>query len=129
MGLVNPGTVNVIGWSELNLPEVNVIVKTFAADSPAVPAGAGLELGKGEENVSAAEPELASAMPGPVSVMMIFPLLGTGATGMSVMLMMTPVAPLATLLSAIETEPPGFVLLTDPVLIAPAEQELDVVTT
>ncbi len=93
---------NAILCPDIKFPEVNVIVKTFAADSPAVPAGAGLELGKGEENVSAAEPELASAMPGPVSVMMIFPLLGTGATGMSVMLMMTPVAPLATVLNVTE---------------------------
>ena len=76
-GLVNPGMVNMIIAPELNIPELNVIVNTFDAESAAVPAGAGFALGGGEVNVSDAEPELASAIPAPASEMIILPLLGT----------------------------------------------------
>ena len=78
---------------------VNEIVKTQFGDVPdraAVPAG--FAEAAGTVNASAAVPELASAMPAPLSEMMTLPLLGTVDTGVSVMLMVTDVAPLAKLL-------------------------------
>ena len=78
---------------------VNEMVKTQLGDVPeraAVPAG--LAAAKGAVNARAAVPELASAMPAPLSEMMILPVLATVVTGVSVTLMVTDVAPLATLL-------------------------------
>ncbi len=75
------------------------MVKTQFGDVPdraAVPAG--LAEAVGAVNASAAVPELASAMPAPLSEMMTLPVLGTVVTGVSVTLMVTDVAPLATLL-------------------------------
>ena len=77
------------------------MVKTQFGDVPdraAVPAG--LAEAAGAVNASAAVPELASAMPAPLSEMRILPVLGTAVTGVSVMLMVTDPAPLATLLRA-----------------------------
>jgi len=116
-GLVNPGTVKAIAWSGLNTPELNVTVNTFEIESAAVPDGAGIALGKGEVNVSEADPEFASAIPWPESEMIILPLLGMGATGVREMLIVTPVAPLATLLRFIAMVPPDRVLLIGSVLI------------
>ena len=78
---------------------VNEIVKTQFVDVPdraAVPAG--LAEAAGAVNASAAVPELASAMPAPLSEMMTLPLLGTVVTGVSVTLMVTDVAPVPVLL-------------------------------
>ena len=80
---------------------VNEMVKTQLGDVPeraAVPAG--LAAAKGAVNARAAD-ALESAMPAPLSEMMILPVLGTVVTGVSVTLMVTAVAPLATLLSVI----------------------------
>ena len=95
VGLVNPGMVNVIGWFALNTAAaLNVMVKTKgAADSDAVPAGVPVV---GAVNARATVP--ASAKPAPLSVMRILPLLSTCVTGVSVTLMVTVEAPLATLL-------------------------------
>ena len=78
---------------------VNEMVKTQFGDVPdraAVPAG--LAEAAGAVNASAAVPELASAMPAPLSEMMTLPLLGTVVTGVSVTLMVTDVAPVPVLL-------------------------------
>ena len=97
MGLVNPGMVNVITLLPVNVPAVNDTVKTNgpAPDSAAVPAGPPVA---GAVNVRAAVPEFARAKPAPLSVMTSLPLLATVDTGVSVTLMVTAVAPLATLL-------------------------------
>ena len=78
---------------------VNEMVKTQFGDVPdraAVPAG--LAEAAGAVNASAAVPELASAMPAPLSEMMTLPVLGTVVTGVSVTLMVTDVAPVPVLL-------------------------------
>ena len=97
VGLVKPEMVNVMGWPPVNVPEVNETVKT---DIPtklrdAVPAG---DPEAGAVNATAAPPEFARAMPAPLSVMMILPLLETVDTGESETVMVTDVAPRATLL-------------------------------
>ena len=94
-GLVNPGMVNVIGWPPVNVPTVNEMVKIkgAAADSDAVPAG---DVVVGAENTRFGVP--VSAKPAPLSVMRILPLAATCVTGVSVTLMVTVAAPLATLL-------------------------------
>ena len=95
-GLVNPGMVNVIGWPALNTAAaLNVMVKTngAAADSDAAPAGVPV-VGA----VNARVPAPASAKPAPLSVMRILPVAATCVTGVSVTLMVTDEAPLATLL-------------------------------
>ena len=96
VGLVSPGMVNLIGWPPVNAPAVNDTVKTNgpAPESAAVPA-APLA---GAANVTAAAPEFARARPAPVSVTTILPSLSTYDAGASVMLMVTDVAPFATLL-------------------------------
>ena len=68
------------------------------AASAAVPVGLPDD---GAVNVRAAVPEDASARPAPLSVMRILPLFATCDAGVSVTLMVTVVAPLATLLSVI----------------------------
>ena len=95
-GLVNPGMVNVIAWPPVNVPAVNDTVKTNgpAPESAAVPAAPAA----GAVNVTTAVPEFARAKPAPLSVMTSLPLLATVDTGVSVTLMVTAVAPLATLL-------------------------------
>jgi hypothetical protein len=94
-GLVNPGMVNVMGWPAENVPDANDTVKT---NGPA-PLRAAVPTADMEVGVKTlALPEFARAMPAPLSVMMIFPLLGTADTGVSVMLMVTDVAPRAILL-------------------------------
>ena len=97
VGLVNPGMVNVIAWPPVNVPAVNETVKTNGPipDSAAVPAAPAA----GAVNVTFAVPEFARAKPAPLSVMTILPLSATSVTGVSVTLMVTAVAPLATLLS------------------------------
>ncbi len=95
-GLVNPGMVNVIGLPPVNVPAVNETVKTNGPvpDSAAVPAAPDA----GAVNARAAVPEFARAKPAPLSVMTILPVAATSVTGVSVTLMVTAVAPLATLL-------------------------------
>ena len=94
-GLVNPGMVNVSALPPVNVPAVNEMVKTKGPDpeSAAVPAGTP---GAGAVNVRVPAP--VSAKPVPLSVMMSLPLEATAVTGVSVTLMVTAVAPLATLL-------------------------------
>ena len=96
VGLVSPGMVNVIGWPPVKLPALNETVKTNGPvpDSAAVPAAPAA----GAVNVTTAVPEFARAKPAPLSVMRILPLAATCVTGVSVTLMVTAVAPLATLL-------------------------------
>ena len=88
--------VNVMGWPPVNVPEVNETVKTNGPVplSDAVPAAPEA----GAMNASKAPPEFARAMPAPLSVMMILPLLGTVDTGESETVMVTDVAPLEMLL-------------------------------
>ena len=95
VGLVNPGMVNVIAWPPVNSPAVNETVKTKGPVplSAAVPAGTPVA---GAVNVRVPAP--LSAKPAPLSVMMSLPLLATVDTGVSVTLIVTPVAPLTTLL-------------------------------
>jgi hypothetical protein len=98
VGLVNPGMVNVMGWPAENVPDVNDTVKT---NNGPVPLRAAVPLGVpkvGSVNVTAVLTEFARAMPAPLSVMMILPLLGVEIPGVSVMLMVTDVAPLILLL-------------------------------
>ena len=92
-GLVNPGMVNVSALPPVNVPAVNEMVKMRPA-SAAVPAGTP---GAGAVNVRVPAP--VSAKPVPLSVMMSLPLLATVDAGVSVTLIVTAVAPLATLLS------------------------------
>ena len=94
-GLVNPGMVNVIALPAVNVPAVSEMVKTKGPDpeSAAVPAG---DVVAGAVNVRVPAP--VSAKPAPLSVMTILPLVATSVTGVSVTLMVTAVAPLATLL-------------------------------
>ena len=81
----------------VNVPAVNETVKTNgpAPESAAVPAAPAA----GAVNVRAAVPEFARAKPAPMSLMTILPVAATSVTGVSVTLMVTAVAPLATLLS------------------------------
>ena len=104
VGLVNPGMVNAMGCvaaNKLAAVAPKDTVKMYEEPDPkfsaAVPVGLPPD---GEVNVRAAVPELASAMPAPNNVITILPLLGTVVTGVSVMLMVTDPAPLATLLRA-----------------------------
>ncbi len=102
VGLVNPGMVNVIGWPPVKVPAVNETVKTNEDPPPAASAAVPVGLpDDGAVNVRAAAPEDASARPAPLSVMIILPLLATCDAGASVTLMVTVVAPFATLLSVI----------------------------
>jgi len=96
VGLVSPGMVNVIALPPVNVPVVNDTVKTNGPgpDSAAVPDAPVT----GAVNVRAAVPEFARAKPAPMSVMTILPVAATSVTGVSVTLMVTAVAPLATLL-------------------------------
>ena len=94
VGLVNPGMVNAMTLPALNVPAVNVMVKTKGpvpdkAEAPAAP-----DEGAVKERV----PAPLSAKPAPLSVMMILPSGATAVAGVSVTLMVTPVAPFATLL-------------------------------
>ena len=94
VGLVNPGMVNAMTLPALNVPAVNVMVKTKGpvpdkAEAPAAPD---------EGAVKARVPEPLSAKPAPLSVMMILPSGANAVVGVSVTLMVTAVAPMATLL-------------------------------
>ena len=93
-GLVNPGMVNVIGWPPVKVPAVNETVKTKGP----VPLSAAVPDAPVAGAVKARVPAPASARPAPVSVISSLPLLATNVTGVSVTLMVTDVAPLATLL-------------------------------
>jgi hypothetical protein len=94
-GLVNPGMVNVIAWPKVNADAaLNVMVK-IDPESAAAPAGVPL-VGA----VNARVPEPVSVKP--LSVMRSLPLFATCAAGVSVTLIVTAVAPLATLLSVME---------------------------
>ena len=100
VGLVNPGTVNAMTLPALNVPAVNAMVKTKGpvpdkAEAPAAP-----DEGAVKERV----PEPLSAKPAPLSVMTILPSGATAVAGVSVTLMVTPVAPFATLLRVIAGE-------------------------
>ena len=93
VGLVNPGMVNAMTLPALNVPEYEM-VKTKGpvpdkAEAPAAP-----DEGAVKERV----PEPLSAKPAPLSVMTILPSGATAVAGVSVTLMITPVAPFATLL-------------------------------
>ena len=93
VGLVNPGMVNAMTLPALNVPEYEM-VKTKGpvpdkAEAPAAPD---------EGAVNARVPEPLSAKPAPLSVMMILPSGANAAAGVSVTLMVTAVAPMATLL-------------------------------
>ncbi len=96
-GLTNPGIVNVIAVPPVNMPALNVTIKILFVPVPSVStaAPAGLPL-DGAVNATLTEP--ARAMPAPLSVMMILLMLATHVTGVSVTLMVTAVAPFATLL-------------------------------
>ena len=99
VGLVNPGMVNAMTLPALNVPEYEM-VKTKGpvpdkAEAPAAP-----DEGAVKERV----PEPLSAKPAPLSVMMILPSGATAVAGVSVTLMVTPVAPFATLLRVIAGE-------------------------
>ncbi len=95
VGLVNPGMVNVIGWPPVNVPTVSEMVKTKGPDpeSAAVPAG---DVVEGAVNARVTAP--VSAKPAPLSVILILPSAATSVTGVSVTLIVTAVAPFATLL-------------------------------
>ena len=126
MGLVNPGIVNVMGWPEVKVPAVNETVKTKGPDplSAAVPAAPAAGA------VKVRVPAPVSAIPAPMSVIRSLPLLGTVVTGVSVTLMVTDVAPLATLLRVIAgCGNPRELSTMAPVEIMPAEQEFSEVTT
>ena len=93
VGLVNPGMVNAMTLPALNVPEY-AMVKTKGpvpdkAEAPAAPD---------EGAVKARVPAPLSAKPVPLSVMTILPSGATAVAGVSVTLMITPVAPFATLL-------------------------------
>ena len=92
VGLVNPGMVNAMTLPALNVPAVNVMVKTKGPvpDRAEAPADEGA--------VNARVPEPLSAKPAPLSVMMILPSGANAVVGVSVTLMVTAVAPMATLL-------------------------------
>jgi hypothetical protein len=89
--------VNVMGWPAENVPDANDTVKTNgpAPLRAAVPAGPPLD---GEVNATAVLTEFARAMPAPLSVMMILPLLETDEKGVIATLMVTDVQPLILLL-------------------------------
>ena len=94
VGLVNPGMVNAMTLPALNVPAVNEMVKTKGpvpdkAEAPAAPD---------EGAVKARVPAPLSAKPVPLSVMTILPSGATAVAGVSVTLMITPVAPMVTLL-------------------------------
>ncbi len=93
--MVNPGIVNVIELPPFNSPAVNEMVKIKGPNpvSTAVPAR---PPGEKAGNMRVAAP--ASAKPAPVSVMRSLLLLETTVTEVKVTLMVTNVAPLATLL-------------------------------
>ena len=90
-----PGMVNVTAAPPVKVPVVIVTVNTPAAEMVAVPAAP--EAGA----VNARVPGEATASPAPLSVMTILPLAGIKVVGVRVTVMMTPVAPLAVLLSVI----------------------------
>ena len=94
VGLVNPGMVNAMTLPALNVPAVNVMVRTKGPD----PDKAVLPAAPDEGAVNARVPAPLSAKPAPLSVMMILPSGATAVAGVSVTLMVTPVAPFATLL-------------------------------
>ncbi len=96
-GLTNPGIVNVIAAPPMNVPAIKVMVKILfvPAKSVSAAAPAGLPL-DGKVKTILTEP--ARAMPIPLSVMRIFPVGAISVNGVSVTLMVTAVAPLATLL-------------------------------
>jgi len=102
-GLTNPGIVNVIAAPPVNMPALNVTVKILFVPVPSVStaAPAGLPL-DGAVNATLTEP--ARAMPAPLSVMMILPMLAACVAGVSVTLMVTDVAPLTTLLRVMTGE-------------------------
>ena len=99
VGLVQPEMVNVMGWPPVNVPEVNETNKTDELPTlrDAVPAG---DPEAGAVNATAALPEFARAIEPlePKTVMIILPLPGTVDTGVSETVMITFVAPRATLL-------------------------------
>ena len=89
--------VNVMGWPPVNVPEVKVN-ETVKTNGPvplrdAVPHD--VEGGGWAEHCTLVLP--AKAMPAPLSVMIILPLLGTVDTGVSATIMPTDVAPRALL--------------------------------
>ena len=91
VGLVNPGTVNAMTLPALNVPEYEMVkTKGPVPDKAEAPADEGA--------VKERVPEPLSAKPAPLSVMMILPSGATAVAGVSVTLMITPVAPFATLL-------------------------------
>ena len=92
--MVQPGMANVIAWPEVKVPAVNETVKT---KGPA-PLSAAVAAAPAAGAVKVRVPAPLSARPAPVSVIRSLPLLGTVVTGVSVTLMVTDVAPLATLL-------------------------------
>ena len=100
VGLVNPGMVNAMTLPASNVPAVNEMVRTKGP----VPDRAVLPAAPDEGAVNARVPEPLSAKPAPLSVMMILPSGATAAAGVSVTLMVTPVAPFATLLRVIAGE-------------------------
>ena len=94
VGLVNPGMVNAMTLPALNVPEYEMVkTKGPEPESTVVPAGVPVV---GAVNVRVPAP--VSTKPVPLSVMTILPVAATSVSGVSVMLMVTVVAPLATLL-------------------------------
>ncbi len=101
VGLVNPVMVIVMDCPPVNMFPVVLVDDTVKTNGPAplraaTPKGA-LPVKDGMVKTEAL-PEFARAMPAPLSVMMILPLLATVDTGVSVTVMVTDVAPRATLL-------------------------------
>ena len=134
VGLVNPGIVNAIGCAAANKLAAVAPKETVKTNkepdkgvSAAVPVGTPVD---GAENATAALPEDARANPAPLSVMMILPLFAICVIGVSVTLMVTAVAPLATLLRVMEGRAyPREWPMMPPVEMLPAEQALETVTT
>ena len=97
VGLVNPGMVNAMTLPALNVPEYEMVkTKGPVPDKAEAPADEGAVKERG--------PEPLSAKPAPLSVMMILPSGANAVAGVSVTLMVTPVAPFATLLRVMAGE-------------------------
>ncbi len=94
VGLVNPGMVNAMTLPASNVPAVNEMVRTKGPDPDKAEAPAAPDEGA----MNARLPAPLSAKPAPLSVMMILPSGATAVAGVSVTLMVTPVAPMTTLL-------------------------------
>ncbi len=94
VGLVNPEMINVMGCPPVNVPDKNDTVKSFIQDDTCCNDTIPVD----DDGVIIATLPVDNCMPVPLSVMMILPSLGTVDSGVSVTVMITDVAPRATLL-------------------------------